>query len=302
MGLIGNILANSVAGGLEGAGEGVAKEGELAWKDEHERMKQEATAMREERNIALQGGEARKTEATKPVHVAPGATVQRPGQPDFTASIKMTDEERAGHAAYARRQNAEADSIIRGDKAKNTKPTLPKIVPLKDEMGNVIAVLDENTGAVGTPRPGAPAKDAISHWFSANEPAKPAVPAGLDWVGPDRQPIAGIHQFYPDMVKRGVGAQGAAPTAPAQSDPLGLRASLPKAMPQPTQQPPSGIVSSNAAPKALPVEQFLTRARGGFVFQASPRSSDFAKQLNGRSFRTAQEAQDAYDALMNQTG
>lgn len=299
MGLIGNILANATAGGVEGAGEGVAKEGELAWKDEHERMKQEATATREARNIVLTGEQHRLTERDKPRTLAAGSTERRQGEPDFQAPEKpLSEEEKAVMRAHANYYN----SAARAASTKEPKATLPKIVPLKDEQGNVIAVLDENTGAVGTPSPGAPAKEAVSHWFSANEPAKPAVPAGLTWVGPDKQPIQGIHVYYPDMIKRGVGenaaaAPGGAPQA--TPDPLGLRASLPKRE-QAAAATPTGIVNRTAAPQALPVEQFLSRQRGGFMFQASPRASGFAKQLNGRTFRTPQEAQDAYDALLNQ--
>jgi hypothetical protein len=52
--------------------------------------------------------------------------------------------------------------------------------------------------------------------------------------------------------------------------------------------------------KPLTVEPYLGVARGGYQFSAPNRASGAIKQLNGRIFRTKQDAQAAYDALINQ--
>lgn len=298
------LIADALLGGAAGTGEGMATAGTIGYKAEvanqHAKLLNELTAAREARNIALTGEQHRLTERDKPRTIQAGATERRQGEADFQAPEKpLSDEEKRLKTAEALSKEAYARYLDREKdrSAKESKPTLPKIIAIKDAEGNVVGALDEHSGAFGTPTPGAPAKEAVSHWFSADEPAKPAVPPGLRWSNAAGQPIQGLHVYYPEMSGR-MSAGGGAPSAPAapSPDPLGLRSSLPKRQPQ-----GAGIVSSAPAPQpqALPVEQFLTRSRGGFMFQASPRSSAVAKQLNGRTFPNQQAAQDAYDELLN---
>lgn len=305
-----------ISAALGGAGEGLQKGanigGTLAIRGnieaEHQRLAQEAQAAREERNLRLTAQLAQEKEASQPRVVPAGSTLHTPGSPDFTAPTKETPEqaqERLArekyYTAFANRLNADAEATRRGDKAKQEKPTLPKITPIKDDTGNTVGVLDENSGAFGVPTPGTPAQDAVSHWFKPDEPAKAAVPPGLQWFNAARQPIAGLHVYYPDMLKRQPSGTGAPATAPsATPDPLGLRAALPKSAPPLAPIIPGAI--SKPAPSApqFTVDKYLGVARGGYQFQAPNRAPGVVKQLNGRLFKTKQEAQAAYDALFDQ--
>jgi hypothetical protein len=287
---IGGIIGNALLGGVEGFGEGTAKEGEINLRDynaqNHERLKQQLEADRSARDIALKAEADRALEKQKGHVVSPGATLKIEGAPDFTAPEKQkTVEERNLLTAQAEEANARARWLDREkDKTgKEPKPTMPKLFPIKDAEGNVVGVFDENSGSFGTPTPGTPAKESITHWFSKDEPAKPAVPAGLSWVDAAKRPIEGIHVFYPDMLGRGVGTaaggSGAAGAQPiAAPDPLGLRASLPKkdqapAAPAPAAQPPvaasatpaTGIINRNTV---LPYERGAAAER--IAMQSTP--------------------------------
>lgn len=301
-------MGGIITSALGGAGEGLEKGTNLAGglylkgniEQETQRLAQDAQAEREQRNIRLTKTLERENEAAKPRIVPAGATERVPGQPDFQAPAapekNLSPEAIDLLKAQAEWYRKHGQAVLQD---KQQKPTLPKIVPLKDEQGNTIAVLDENSGAYGVPTPGTPAQEAIGHWFRPDEPAKAAVPPGLQWYNAARQPIAGIHTYYPEMMSR-VPASPAGPAAqPALADPLGLRKSL-----QPTPKPePKGSqivpTPTPVAAKPLTVEPYLGVARGGYMFSA-PNRAGIAKQLNGRIFRTKQEAQAAYDALINQ--
>lgn len=217
MGLIGNILANAAAGGVEGGGEGAAKEGELAIKaynlENHERIKQQLESERSARDIALKG-----------------------------------EQERPLREAHGRYFNALADSVDRGDRAKNAKPTLPKFVPMKDDQGNIIGMLDEHSGAMGAPIPGQPAQEGSAPWYTfglgEKQGAKPAIPPNIRWSLNGQDLPDGLTSFYPDMVKRGVGESGT------------HTASTPTVAPRTGERPPltSFFPSAQAAPARAPAQ------------------------------------------------
>jgi hypothetical protein len=54
--------------------------------------------------------------------------------------------------------------------------------------------------------------EPVSHWYKSDEPGKPAVPSTIKWSDAAGNPIPGLHVFYPEMSKRGVGS-GASPAA-----------------------------------------------------------------------------------------
>lgn len=306
---MGGLLSGAMIGAAEGLGSGLSEGSKLSWKDEHERMREQATAAREERNIALKGEADRALEQQKGHVVAPGSTLMRAGQPDFQAPAApekaLTEEDRRLKTAEALSKEAYARYLDR-EKDKTTKepkPTLPKFVQMKDEQGNVIGLVDEHSGALGVPTPGQPAQEGSAPWYTlgmgTKTGGKPAQAANIQWSLNGQALPNGLTPMYPDMVNRGVGEGSGAPSAPASlPDPLGLRSSLPRVAPAPK---PAGIIAPAVqSPAPLPVSQFLTQQRGRFLFNAGPRSSAAAKQLNGRGFSSAQEAQDAYDALLNQ--
>lgn len=301
------IIADALIGGLGGLGSGEAEGAKMQYASDLQKEHDQIKADREERNIRLHGEQARQTQSEKPELVSPGATLKRPGQPDFQAPAApekaLTPEDSALKKAEAAAKNAYARYLDREGKDKTTKPTQPKFVQLKDETGNVIGLVDEHSGALGVPTPAQTAEPGSAPWYTfgmgTKTGGKPAQAANIQWSLNGQALPNGLAPMYPDMVNRGVGAGSGAPTAPAAlPDPLGLRASLPKAAPAPK---PAGIIAPAVqAPAPLPVSQFLTQQRGRFIFNAGPRASAAAKQLNGRGFGSAQEAQDAYDALLDQ--
>jgi hypothetical protein len=266
MGIGLNILANAAAGAVEGAGEGGATEGKLeiaAYNAQnHERIKQELEGERERQNAVLANKNKLEQQATEPRIIPAGGTLQRPGEPDYTAPIKNPPEQRAEFEARANYYNSLSESVRRGDRARNQKPTLPKIIVKDDGMGNQF-LFDENSGAVGTIVHGAPAQEGKSHWFSADEPARPAQPNDVIWRGPAGDVLHnGLLHFYPDLQKRN-GSQALTTTPRPVSDPLQIRPSLTsfyKPAPQP--QP--------AAPQARPqpASQVDPRAEEEAAFQS----------------------------------
>jgi hypothetical protein len=203
MGIGLNILANAAAGAVEGAGEGGAAEGKLGIAaynaQNHERIKQELEGERERQNAVLANKNKLEQQATEPRIIPAGGTLQRPGEPDYTAPIKNPPEQRAEFEARANYYNSLSESVRRGDRARNQKPTLPKIIVKDDGMGNQF-LFDENSGAVGTIVHGAPAQEGKSHWFSADEPARPAQPNDVIWRGPAGDVLHnGLLHFYPEQ-------------------------------------------------------------------------------------------------------
>jgi hypothetical protein len=298
-----------ITAALGGAGEGLEKGSNLAGglylkstlEADRERLAEEAKSQREERNLRLASSLKREEEAAQPRIIPAGSTVQRQGQPDFQAPAApekaLTPEQidkLKAEAEYLRAHAAQA----RAASGKEGKATMPKLIATeKDDQGNPIQWLDQNTGAIGNRVAGSPAIPPVSHWFSANEPGKAAIPSGINWTDAAGQPLPGLHVYYPDMTKRGVGegapgAPVAAPTA-ATRPPLSDFFGGPK--PAPAAATTSAPRPSPIAP--LPVEQYLTRNNrtGGFMFQSPNRGGYSA--LNGRTFRSPQEAQDALDAL-----
>lgn len=248
-------LGAAAIGGIGGLGEGGAEAGRLNFKaqqeDAHARLLDQQTSIREERNIALRAKAAQDLEAQKGTVVAPGSTLRRYGQPDFTAPIKTPQEQLDYYSASANRLNAEAQAIRDGMKYrdKQAKPTLPKVIVKTDEAGNTF-LFDENSGSVGTLVPGVPAQEGKSHWFSADEPARPAEAHRTLWRLPNGSVAPDLRSMYPDIAKRS-GAPGI--RDPFQADPLDLRPSLPQKPPLSTFfGTPTG---KNANVTAVPLDQ-----------------------------------------------
>lgn len=249
------LISGALIGGAEGFGTGLAKAGELEHKDEHERMKEQAQAIREERNIRLTGEQTRQTQAAKPEIIPAGSTIQRPGQPDLQAPEKpQSEEEKAVMRAHANYYNAAA----RAATAKEPKATLPKVIVKDDGQGNAF-LFDENSGAVGTVIPGAAAKEAVSHWFSQNEPGKSAQPNNIIWKGPSGDVLPnGLVSFYPDLQKRTPAGTG----APASAQP-GARPSLASFMPGTQAAPAAPAQAPSRAPAATqPAAQVTAQPQG----------------------------------------
>lgn len=216
------LLGLAVAGGLQGAGEGVAAQG-TAWTKEQidaEKEKvaqmgrenvlrimhtnaldlQEQNSKREMANLPektrIATDEAIRKEKESPRVVAEGSTLRAPGQPDFTppkTEAPKSQELLDYYAANAKRLNAEADAISEGMKyrdrsGKTEKTLLPKYKTEKDADGNPYMV-EEITGAIGRIIPGQPATPEKHNWFSANDPAKKAGAPKIEWSMPDGTPL-----------------------------------------------------------------------------------------------------------------
>lgn len=319
-----------ITAALGGAGEGLEKgsnlTGGLYLKStldaEHQRLAQEAQATREERNIRLTKQLEAANEAAKPI--APGYTVHgQNGQPDYQAPAapekSLTPEQSDLLKAEAEYYRSHGQAVLKAANSKEPKPTLPKLTPIKDETGNTVGVLDENSGAFGVPTPGVPAQEAVSHWlkfWQADEPAKAAVPPGLQWFNAARQPIAGIHVYYPEMQKRVPAETGTPVSAPAAAtDPLGLRASLPKVTPAAAM--PAASPAARAAPAASvaqPAPVVAETGSGATVDAAKQKLSAAVSKLQSyglrqqradpKGFALAQQARDAaqreYDSVLAQ--
>lgn len=260
-GLVSSVLGGAGAGLAQGANlaGGLYLKGQID--AEHQRMAQEAQAAREERNIRLTGEQARQTQSERPEVIPAGATVKRPGQPDYTAPIKESPadtEEKKARAAYL---NAYAGYFNR-DKPKaegdgTGKPTLPHVIVKDDGQGGQY-LFDENSSAIGTIIPGSPATEPVSHWFKPDEPGKAAQPNNIVWRSPTGDVLqGGLVSLYPDLIKRTPavdeqgGAQPGPAAAPAKRPPLTsfFSGSQPGSQPAPQAQPRAAAPAS-AAPAA----------------------------------------------------
>lgn len=104
------------------------------------------------------------------------------------------------------------------------KEPTPDIKIVKDEMGRETLV-DQHSGAVGTPIPPTPGKPANPHtWnpFADAEPAVPGTPGDVQWTLHGKPLQNGLDDLYPKMQKRmapGTPSAGtAAPGAPQQGE------------------------------------------------------------------------------------
>lgn len=220
MGLIGNILANAAAGGVEGAGEGAAKEGELAAKayslENHERVKQQLEGEREQRNLALKG-----------------------------------EQERPLREAHGRYFNALADSVDRGERAKGVKPTFPHLIKSQSADGSE-AWMDQNVpGAIGTIVPAVEGKPEEKNWIFPNKPAIAGKPANMMWSVDGVTMDSGEYRrrFYGDanpVSGRGSDATAATPTPQSSGRPP-LTSFFPSAQAAP-QAPARAPAQANAQP------------------------------------------------------
>jgi hypothetical protein len=163
----------------------------------------------------------------------------RPGQPDFQApDTKHPRELLDKWIAEAEEARAKARA------ARQDKEQTPQIEVKTDENG-VRHYYDKKSGAFGYEVPGTDAKAALSHWFTADEPAVPARDPSIRWFAPNGQCLPN----GPLDIRSGGAAQ------PAQTDPLGIRASLPT---DPSKRPPltaffgGGSASQPATPQARP--------------------------------------------------
>lgn len=278
MGLIGNMLVGAGLGGVEGEGEEQGKKqtaAALAYSaDNHERMKQELESKRTERDIGLKG------ELERPLREA-------------------QTKEAIARAAWLDR-----------DKAKESKTM--KLIPVKDENGNVIALQDENSDLRAVPTPGHPAKEGSAPWYTfglgAKEGAQPAVPPGMDWYDGAGQRVAGPHVRYPDMVRRGAGGEEtapAAPTQPAGRPPMSAlfgvgsaqaapaKATAPAAAPAATQPPAAAPASPQATPQSAPTDA------SGSAFDSARSKLSTAKTAL-QSFGLVQRRRDPHGYAMAQ--
>ncbi len=214
MGLIGT----AVLGGLEGAGNIALRE----IQSQIDRDKQLALLeAHRQQNIELSGIQSGQRQAEyaarTPVDVEK-ETLLAPIKEASHAANAATDADEAirtkealpkEHADYytaaANRLNAEADAISSGMKYKGEKPVMPNIKVEKDADGNPY-MIDQNSGAIGIIRPGEPAKEGKSHWFSADEPATKAGMPTTDWNLNGRS--IQLESLYPSIGRR-VGDQGA---------------------------------------------------------------------------------------------
>lgn len=153
-------------------------------------------------------------EAAKPM--SPGSTVRgQNGQPDFTAPVLLTPEQRDYWEERAKYYKMLGEAGPKGE-----KEPLPKVIPMKDDQGNIIGMLDENSGAIGTPVPPTPGKPAVSHWIGKDEPAVPGKSADLAWTHNGKPLPNGLADLYPKIGAR-TGSAGARsgdrPTPPPAS-------------------------------------------------------------------------------------
>jgi hypothetical protein len=228
MGLIGNILANAAAGGVEGGGEGAAKEGELAIKayslENHERVKQQLEGEREQRNLALKG-----------------------------------EQERPLREAHGRYFNALADSVDRGERAKGVKPTFPHLIKSQSADGSE-AWMDQNVpGAIGTIVPAVEGKPEEKNWIFPNKPAVAGKPANMMWSVDGVTMDSGEYRrrFYGDanpVSGRGNDATAATPTPQSSGRPP-LTSFFPSAQAAPARAPAQPGAQANAQPQAQPAAQ-----------------------------------------------
>lgn len=144
-----------------------------------------------------------------PQKLAAGESIVEGGKVTVTAP---TPKETSGfYEAYADLMKARAEEIRAGAKGKQN---LPNVSAKTNEDGTQHFLLDSNSGAVGRIIPGQPAKEAISHWFKADEPAKAAVPQVVEWTHNGKVLPGGLDDLYPVMSKRsGAQAGGAASAA-----------------------------------------------------------------------------------------
>jgi hypothetical protein len=297
-----------ITAALGGAGEGLEKGSNLAGglylkstlEADRERLAEEAKSQREERNLRLASSLKREEEAAQPRIIPAGSTVQRQGQPDFQAPAApekaLTPEQTDKLKAEAEWLRAHAAQARAAGTAKEPKPTFPKLMKANDEG----VFIDQNTNALGTLVPAVPGTPAEHNWIFPDKPEIQGKPTSMVWnVGGQIMNDREYNQrFYgganPVSGREGApGAPKAAPQPAATRPPLSSFFGTQKAA-TPTA---AGGAPAGTRPAALPVEQFLTRQRGGFMFQASPRSSPAAKQLNGRTFASPQDAQTELDRL-----
>lgn len=241
MGLISTAISGAMAGGGEaGVQAGLQMQRQFG---EQELLKMRADA--EQQLVRTQATLAQQTHATNveadiaaiprrqaaelpgkvaeahamPVKLTPGESLSEGGKITVTAPTNVPPEHLKFYEAYADRMRAEADAIRSGLKYKEGASALPKVTKETNEDGSQHYLLDQNSGAVGKIIPGAAAKAAVSHWFSADEPAKEAMPDVVQWTYNGKVLKSGLSELYPAIGKR-VGAPasgetpGAAPGAP----------------------------------------------------------------------------------------
>ena len=307
------LLSSAMIGGVGGLGEGMAQGGVLNYKaqqeDTHAKLLDQLQSEREARNLALKAQYDKELKAQEGHVIAPGSTLQRVGQPDFqapSAPAKVPTPEEAGHLAAETEELRARGRFYDRNNGKTPRETMPKwIVNEKDDQGNPTSYMDQNSDLIARRVPGTAAVEATAPWytfgFGDKKGGKPETPSHLEFSDMAGNRVVGPQVRYPDMVKRGAGeGEGATPASAPQT---GTRPPLtsffggaPAQAAAPSSTKVAPIISAQK-PSALPVEQYLTRQRGGYRFNAPGRGAGLSAQLHGRTFASPQEAQAAYDAL-----
>ena len=220
------------------------------------------------RQAAELPGEVAKAKAV-PQKLAAGESIIEGGK--ITVTAPSPKEISGFYGAYAKLMNARADEIASGVKDKGS---FPHVIEKANPDGTT-QLYDQNSGAIGTIIPGQAAKAAVSHWFSADEPAKAALPQVVQWTHGNRTLPGGLEDLYPAMKNRAsgegasvAGSAAAAPSLEAGAIVKGMRfkggdpnnekswepvAAKPAAAP--TAVAPQGVVNKGVAEAASPAER-----------------------------------------------
>jgi hypothetical protein len=190
-----------------------------------------------------------ETAKRKPRSLSPGASEVVDGEITVTAPEKAkTPEEQAVLRAHANYYNAQADLIRSGGRDKESKSEVPnvKIEKTKDEMGGEkVVMVDQNSGAMGTVIHGQAATSGKSHFFSADEPGKPATKDRIEWSLNGKVLRGGLADVYPKLKDRMGDEPAGEASQPTVDNPLGL--SRPSAAPAKSAKPEA------PAPRVEPV-------------------------------------------------
>lgn len=165
----------------------------------------------------------------------PAGATEKIGADTYLAPFSPTEEQLKQADVALKKAQADYwegaktnEANARAAAAANGKAVMPKIVKVSGENGDYL--VDENSGAVGVIVPGSPAKDAVWHAFSKNEPATPEVLQHTKWATADGRPLPnGPFELYRQLPVNGAGG---APQVTGTTNALGSNVPGYKVYPQ----------------------------------------------------------------------
>jgi hypothetical protein len=279
--MAGGILTGALLGGVKGTGEGMAEGAKLDWQEQMQRAIDE----RQERNIRLQGTiqEGLETNVRQPFaseqgrlgreqQSSEGALTRQSREAEAGMNRESAETIAAGNNAARERAAALARRQAQADAMKDLPASVKEYIGVQRERLKALDAAEANPMTDDATRAGiASQKAALSDIIEQALTTK-TIPARKPVAPAPKAPGAPVASSFWKRMTGQDAAPGDKNKAPAQTQP--------------------------AEPK-LAASQFLTRQRDRYIFQASPKSSAAAKQLNGRTFKTPEEAQAEYDKILS---